>query len=247
MRMGILLPALLLVAGTHARTSDAGTKVRSIKVKKDQIVVVKTAPTIATIIQVPDRPNSVVLGNQSAFQVEYLDTAVTVKSLVPRSRGNLYIYTDYRRYSVELVTGDEGSADYIIYLDEPRSPTISPRLDRQARMRWKSVSRKASRDGLTIEVQRIGERADGFYLIEFTLESRLQLSLDPAWFWAVQGGKTRPIQNLFLNRLEIPSRGKVSGTLVLVRKEVEGKDPIRVEIRRKRTLSISTPKVTLWK
>lgn len=245
MRLIILLATMLGIAGTHARETEK--KVRRVEVKKDQIVLVKTAPTIATIIQVPDRPNSVVLGNQGAFQVEYLDTAVTIKPLAHRSKGNLYIYTDYRRYSVELSTGDEGVADYIVYLDDAKSAPKPERVNADSEVRWRVYRGLLAADGLTLSVHRIGERVDGFCLVEFTLSGKRDAKIDPAWFWIMQAGKARPIHNLFLNALTIPASGKVFGTLVLLKKEIDQGKPLRIEIRRKRTGVLTIPKEALWK
>lgn len=244
MRMSILLPALLLVAGTHAQSNEK--KVRRVQVKKDQIVLVKTAPTIATIIQVPDRPNSVVLGNQGAFQVEYLDTAVTIKPLTSRSKGNLYIYTDYRRYNVELVTGDESASDYIVYFDDARTTPKVPLAAPDSGVRWRNYRASVAIEDFSFSVHRIGDRVDGFCLIEFTLVGKKDSKIDPAWFWVTQRGKSRPIHNLFLNALAIPGNGKAFGTLVLLKKDIEASD-LRIEIRRKKTGALSIPKGVLWK
>jgi hypothetical protein len=243
--MSMVLPALMLVTGTHARATEK--KVRRIEVKKDQIVLVKTAPTIATIIQVPDRPNSVVLGNQGAFQIEYLDTAVTIKPLTSRSKGNLYIYTDYRRYSVELVTGSESAADYIVYFDDAKSIPKEPRTTPETGVRWRSLNSSLINDDLSFSADRIGERLDGYYLVEFTLSGKRGARIDPAWFWITQGGKSKPIHNLFLSALIYPKNGSVSGTIVLLRKDFGTADPIRVEIRRRKTAALLIPKVALWK
>ncbi len=59
--------------------------------KPDQIVTVKTALGLATIVQVPDVPTRLVIGNQSAFKVEYLDKAITIKPLRALVGTNLYI------------------------------------------------------------------------------------------------------------------------------------------------------------
>lgn len=244
MRLSILLPALLLVAGTHAQSNEK--KVRRVEVKKDQIVLVKTAPTIATIIQVPDRPNSVVLGNQGAFQVEYLDTAVTIKPLTSRSKGNLYIYTDYRRYSVELVTGDESASDYIVYFDDAKTAPKAPQAAHDTGVRWKNYRASVTSEDLTFSVHRIGDRIDGIFLIEFTLVGKKDSKIDPAWLWVTQEGKIRPIHNLFLNALTIPGNGKAIGTLVLLKKDIKASD-LRVEIRRKKTGTLLIPKGVLWK
>ncbi|MEN0057571.1 MAG: hypothetical protein AAGB31_01955 [Bdellovibrio sp.] len=59
-RIAFAILMFLLPLSTWAR-------VRTVEVKKDQIVTVRTALGVATIIQVPDRPNSLVVGDQSAF------------------------------------------------------------------------------------------------------------------------------------------------------------------------------------
>ena len=104
--------SLLLVffLSTHALA-----RVRKVEVTQDQIVTVRTALGIATIIQVPDRPNSIVVGDQAAFKVEYLDQAITIKPLRGGAKSNLYVYTDYRRFNVQLITGADASADYVVY------------------------------------------------------------------------------------------------------------------------------------
>jgi hypothetical protein len=102
----------------------ANTKIRRVIVSGDQIVTVKTALGIATIIQVPDRPNSVVVGDQDAFKVEYLDQAVTIKPLQPGAKTNIYIYTDWKRYNVELVSGSESVSDYVVYLENPKEKIV---------------------------------------------------------------------------------------------------------------------------
>ena len=103
-----LLASLLIFASF----SDlAFARVRKVPVSGDQIVTVKTAIGIATIIQVPDRPNSVVVGDQESFKVEYLDQAITIKPLHSGAKSNLYVYTDWKRYNVQLTTGSEAIAD----------------------------------------------------------------------------------------------------------------------------------------
>ena len=53
-------------------TFAAPSRVKRVPVLPDQIVTVKTALGIATIIQVPDRPNSLVVGDNEAFKVDML-------------------------------------------------------------------------------------------------------------------------------------------------------------------------------
>jgi len=217
----------------------AHARVRKIEVTLDQIVTVKTALGIATIIQVPDRPNSIVVGDQAAFKVEYLDQAITIKPLRGGANSNLYVYTDYRRFNVQLVTGAEGSADYVVYLDNPKPE--------KSTFRWMNMKRSLNNEGIRLTVKRAARTRDGMLLLEFNLISGKEQKLDPKWFWLTQGGVTRPIQNLFLSNLNVSPGAPVVGTLQILRSDVEENEPIRIELRRKKISFLTIPKVAAWK
>lgn len=219
----------------------ADARVRKVEVTQDQIVTVKTALGIATIIQVPDRPNSIVVGDQAAFKVEYLDQAITIKPLRGGANSNLYVYTDYRRFNVQLVTGAEGNADYVVYLDNPRSKP------EKSTLRWIDVKGSLENEGLRLTVKRAARTRDGMLLLEFDLTSGKEQKLDPKWFWLTQGGVTRPIQNLFLSNLSVHANAPISGTLQILRSDVDENEPMRIELRRKKISFLNLPKVAAWK
>lgn len=219
----------------------AHARVRKVEVTQDQIVTVKTALGIATIIQVPDRPNSIVVGDQAAFKVEYLDQAITIKPLRGGANSNLYVYTDYRRFNVQLVTGAESSADYVVYLDNPREKP------EKSDFRWMNVKRSLENEGLRLTVNRVARTRDGMLLLEFDLISEKNQRLDPKWFWLKQGGVTRPIQNLFLSNLSVHANAPVSGTLQILRSDVNENESMRIELRRKKISFLTIPKVAAWK
>ena len=91
---------LFIMLALNMTPSHAGQRVRHVAVQGDEIITVRTSIGIATIIQVPDRPNSVVVGDQESFKVEYLDQAITIKPLSQGVKSNLYVYTDWKRYNV---------------------------------------------------------------------------------------------------------------------------------------------------
>jgi hypothetical protein len=226
-----LMSALALYA-----TALASSRVKKVEVQKDQIVRVNTAMGIATIIQVPDRPNSVVVGDQDAFKVEYLDLAITIKPISPHGKSNLYIYTDYRRYNVELATGSEASADYVVYLENPVAKEKTPLTHHgSSAIAWKKISRSFKNDAVTFTVDRVGTARGGAIITEFTLTSSKHEQINPAWFWVTQGGVTRPIQNLFMSDVKISPGQKIHGSIQLLRSDLIGTAPARIEMRRKKT------------
>lgn len=219
----------------------SGARVRTVEVKKDQIVHVKTALGVATIIQVPDRPSSLVVGDQNAFKVEYLDQAITIKPLHGGARSNLYIYTDYRRFNVQLVTTSEPAADYVVYLaspiEKPKTPTSG----------WRSYRNILKNESLTLETKRLANALDGTLLIEFEVRSSIKEKFNPEWLWLTQNGKPKPIQGLALSAQDVSTGRPIKGVIQILRKDVSTDENLRIELRRKKTSYLTIPKGIAWK
>lgn len=239
----LLVPALSFAA-------DHSARVRHVECHTDQIVTVQTALGIATIIQVPDRPNSVVVGDQDKFKVEYLDQAITIKPLHAGAKSNLYVYTDYQRYNVQLVTGAEASSDYVVYLENVKTKPEKILKVKSAPLRWMPFVRSLTNDEIIFEVRRLGRASDGVLLIEFQLRALKKVSVRPEWIWFTQGGVARPIQNLFLASLDLNAGESTQGVIQVLWRDIDPTDslaPLRVELRRKKTSFLTLPKVNLWK
>ncbi len=219
----------------------ANTRVRRVSVIGDQIITVRTALGIATIIQVPDRPNSVVVGDQEAFKVEYLDQAVTIKPLDSSAKTNIYIYTDWKRYNVELISGAGAVADYVVYLENPKEKI------EVSEIKWIEFKRSFRNGDILLETKRIAKLKNGILQIEFYLTSEKKQSIHPEWIWITQGGKTRPINNLILSSLEITPHTKVQSVLQLLASDFESSETFRLEIKRDKTTFLTIKKVDSWK
>lgn len=225
---------LLMPLSTWAR-------VRTVEVKKDQIVTVRTALGVATIIQVPDRPNSLVVGDQSAFKVEYLDQAITIKPLHGGARSNLYIYTDYRRFNVQLVSGPEISADYVVYLENPQEKVKSSAIG------WRSYRNHLKNEALVFETKRLANTADGVLLIEFEVRSDTREKFRPDWLWLTQSGVTRPIHSLALSAQDLGNGRSIKGVMQVLKSDASTAEPLRIELRRKKISYLTIPKGVAWK
>ena len=236
----------LLALSLAAMTSEANQRVRRVAVQGDQIVTVKTSLGIATIIQVPDRPNSVVVGDQDSFKVEYLDQAITIKPLSGGAKSNLYIYTDWRRFNVALISGSEAIADYVVYLDIPKEkPQTTSNKD--SGIKWTDLKNSLKSDTLSLSIKRVGRTKEGILLVEFLVSSTVKEVFKPEWLWLTQSGETRTIHNLFMSALEVNPLRPISGVLQMREIDLTVNDPVRVELRRKRTSYLTIQKVTSWK
>ena len=232
-----------MIAVALSSAALGAERVKKLQVQKDQIIHVNTAMGIATILQVPDRPNSVVVGDQDAFKVEYLDLAITIKPIAPHGKSNLYIYTDYRRFNVELSTGPEASADYVVYLQNPTKKEDKAKIVSAAQdapgIHWKNVTRSFKNEHTTFQLNRVGKTKSGCMILEFTLSSTRDEQINPASLWVTQGGATRPIQNLFMSGIKVSPGQDIHGSIQLVTADFKNSTPIRVEMRRRKTTYLS--------
>jgi len=222
----------------HAEIAS-GRQVRKIQLKRDDIALVRTAVGIATIIQVPDRPTSVVLGDTNAFKVEYLETAITIKPLNHSSKSNLYIYTEARRFNVSLVTASQGAADYIVYLDSERQSLQPPKEQ------WQKFSVEKSNGALKVSIRRLGIVAD-FLALEFSLSSKKEMNFGPEWIWITQNGKTIPVQGLNLSGVKISPKIEILGGLMIRRGDLPNRDALVMEVRSSAPISIKLPGAGSW-
>lgn len=233
------LLAWLLILSSFSEVTFA--RVRKVPVSGDQIVTVRTAIGIATIIQVPDRPNSVVVGDQDSFKVEYLDQAITIKPLHPGAKSNLYVYTDWKRYNVQLTTGAESSADYVVYLENPKTKTT-----RSTTISWRTFANNLKNETLTLETRKLGTPREDLVAIEFEVSSSKKEKFDPSWLWITQSGQTRVIHNLFVSSLNLAPKTKVNGVIQILKSDINLNEPMRIELRRKKLSYLTIPKVDSW-
>jgi hypothetical protein len=233
----------VLVLAIPLAANAATTRVRRVSLAIDEIATVRTALGIATIIQVPDRPNSVVVGDLEAFKVEYLDQAITIKPLRRGVKSNLYVYTDYRRFNVQLVNSGDESADYVVYLENQKPKSA----DAKSALVWTSFKGRLTSDSLTLEIKRLGHAKNGVLIAEFQINGSKREAIKPEWIWVKQDGVTRPIQNLFLSNLEVKPGGSIQGVLQIQRSDIDTAKPLRIEFRRKKTSYLTIPKVSSWK
>lgn len=233
---------LAILVFLSSQIAIAQGRVRKVAVTNDQIVTVQTAIGIATLIQLPERPNSVVLGDQDSFKVEYLDKAITVKPLHSQARSNLYLYTDWKRYNVQLVTGTQNAADYVVYLDNKREEPVSA-----SPLRWKSFRGKITSTPFTLETKRATSTNDGSVLLEFNVSAIADQQFRPEWIWITQSGRVRPINQLFLSHGNAARDRPIHGVLQLLERDFDRREPIRLEVRRARTHFLTIPKAVVWK
>lgn len=222
--------------------ASAEQRIRHIIVNHDQIITVRTAIGIATIIQVPDRPNSVVVGDQDAFKVEYLDQAITIKPLHGGAKSNLYVYTDWRRFNVQLITGAESAADYVVYLDNQKEK----QKEVKTVISWMSYPKEMVNEHFSLSTKRLSRTKD-LMLIDFEVKTSVKEKFDPSWIWITQNNRTKPIHNLILSKIEIKPNEKTTGLIQILRSDIDESSNLKIELRLKKSSYVVLPKANSWK
>jgi len=219
----------------------ASNRVKSLKVAIDELALIHTAVGIATIIQLPEAVESVIIGDQGAFKVEYLDKAITIKPLRFGARTNLYVTTHTRRYNVRLETRSQDSSDYVVYL----APKV---LNEDGTIKWREFARSVSANGLTVETKRIGKTKDGFVVLEFTLKSNEDQKIKPDWFYLRQGKDQKVIHSLFLSSVDLSEKSPISSVITINTRDLVSEVPATMVLKYKLSkLSIDLSREVLWR
>lgn len=224
--------------------SLAANPARKVIVHKDEVVTIKTALGIATILQVPDQPTSVVLGDSSAFKIEYLNQAITIKPLHGHAVSNLYINTDFERYSVRLVTGAQAGADYVVYL-KPYSAPRPVSIASDKRLIWKKIGIRRKSDFGSFTLTRMA-KAENSIVVEIEMIPTSDGKIDPGVFWLLQGKSNTPIQDLFLSSLDAKKGKPLAATIVVKKSDLKSGAPVGLEIRLPHPISFSLREELLW-
>jgi hypothetical protein len=221
--------------------SSAHAQVRNVTVKSDDILTVKTALGIATIIQLPETIGSAIIGDQSGFKVEYLDRAVTIKPLRWGVKTNLYLVTEKRRYNIRLLTLSQESADYIVYVKAPDST--------QSATKWVKFGKSEEIDGAKLTIRKIGFSESGFILIDATLslKSSKDLVFKPEAVWIKQGTDSKVINGLFLSKTKLSREKPILIGISLARSDLKSKKPVTVELQLEKKISVTVSEDVLWK
>ncbi len=213
--------------------------IHTVKMKPDQILVVKTALGIATIIETPESVQSAIIGDQSGFKIEYLDRAVTIKPLRGNAKSNLYLQTANRRYDLRLETNRQESADYVVYLKA---------TDSSGPILWKEVSKTIVGKDLTLKCLRLARISNGFVLLDIRILSKNKEKLMPESIWLKQGTESKVINGLFLSKLEVSKDHPVMLGLTLLKSDLVKDQGVEVSIKGPyETLKMPLPAELLWK
>lgn len=230
----ISLLAFLLSQTVIQPVLATDARIRAQLMKPDDILTVNTGIGLATIVQFPETIQSMIIGDQSAYKIEYLDHSVTIKPLRSNAKTNFYVMTQSRRFDIKLQTVPQDLAQYVVYVKS---------VQKSDQVKWQTVSLKAETAGLSAMIDRVAATTDGLLLIEGHLISRNKTALvvQPKDFWALQGGKSKVLNSLFLADVKIEGGKPVLFGISILRRDLALNEPFTIEIRLPQKLSLTVP------
>ena len=213
---------------------------RTLSLAESNVAPIRTALGFTTMLNFDVRPSSVILGDQDAFKIEYAGNGLAIKPVIARAKTNLFVFTDYDRFSFQLIAGPQNEADYAIHVKgkRPYSEDTPDKADSRTRKIEKMIVKKIGSgkvcDGFELTVDSIAwERNGGTYQAKFgvrNVQSEIPvdgLHFQPGDFDVFQNRKSLPIENLYLDGLVFTKQlRKIQGTLVLAEANLKKGAPL---------------------
>lgn len=212
--------------------------IRKANLRPDGIININTALGIATIIQLPETIQSIIIGDQSGFKVEYLDKAVTIKPLRWGAKTNLYLVTEKQRYNIRLHTDRQESADFIVYVQTPKD---------EATVKWKNFEKRVQTANSTFEILRVGTSKAGFLILTGRLCTQDSQTIKPEEFWVFQGSSSRTINGLYISSNKASAKTPIEFGISLSKSDLEERKSLRIELKTNSAWALEIPWEVLWK
>lgn len=233
MRTAILVYLMAILVG-----EVGGAQVRTLAPKPDEIIDVRAALGIATLIYLPAAVLPSIIGDQTAFRIDALPNGVSIKPIRAGARTNLYLMTEKERFNFRLSTYPADRADFVVYigLGEPEPETV-----------WIDSNRETATEQISMRINRVGKTRRGFLLIDGVLRSSALLKVRPEDFWVTQKKESVVIDSLFISQSEARAGNPVRFALALSVSDLSEKKPLVLEFRGQRNISLALPDVTAWK
>lgn len=225
----VLITAFLL--SIYVKPGLSGS-VRFIEATPESVSRVQTALGYSTVVEFQSKPTQAVLGDQDAFKLEYIGNSVTLKPLLPGAKSNLFIFTDFGRFTFLISTGNAAHADFLVRV---RFKTVDPeRKSRPRGLRRRiSVGRKSSAQGFALAVHDFDISLESrnprdASLLRFEVSTAERpYAFQPASFGLQMGKRFIPIEQIYLDRLDLsPKSPPVQGTIAVLNQDWNRSEPL---------------------
>lgn len=192
----------------------------------DQNCQIRTSLGFATILQLPVKPQNILIGDGDSFKVETLGTNISIKPLVRNGKTNLFISHDSFKMSCLVFAEPSGRQPDLELHFQYRSESDTNGKDGvsvRASTRTTKIHRKEQKQGVTIqiiEIEQSSDRSDsrGANILHFSVQSKRFLIPISSGSFGVRVGKNFiEIESLFLEEGAVPKGSRpISGKIAIL-------------------------------
>ncbi|HLB59835.1 MAG TPA: TrbG/VirB9 family P-type conjugative transfer protein [Bdellovibrionota bacterium] len=187
----------------HAHHSYAD-KINEGVVSPKSISTIHTSVGYTSLIELPDRPRNVVIGDQDAFKVEFLGNTLAVKPLMSGVRTNLFIFTESDRFNCTLVSGSTSQVDYIVRL-ESNTPEV---------VRLNLLKTNGLYSVQLFDLKRGRRTAINTLRFKIINDTDSKILLDPYQINILLKNRPLPIESIFLESKSVKPHQAIEGNIV---------------------------------
>ncbi|MEQ1875506.1 MAG: TrbG/VirB9 family P-type conjugative transfer protein [Bdellovibrionia bacterium] len=185
-----------------------GSGVRDLNLKPRDVGTIRTSVGYSTVLQFNERPINVVIGNQSAFRVEFIKNNVTIKPISSGVKTNLFIFTENDRFNLTVVSGSSQGVDYVVRVKRTfEDPNKAAQLNRFSHS-----------NGVKLTLLRKIQGRDGTFLdFEISNQTNVKLKLLPDTLRIVRGKTPEAIKSAYFDTSTLAQGGLIRGTAYMPR------------------------------
>ena len=82
-------------------------RVKTVRLRDDTVSIISISHRGA-VLNFPTKPSKVVMGNQGAFAVEYINNDLAISPLRSNARAHVFVYLEGRRFNLDLIATPKG-------------------------------------------------------------------------------------------------------------------------------------------
>ena len=106
-KQGLFILGLLALLFVFIQKAQAKSSYRIVTCSDSKVMDIYVRPNFTTIVNFPIKPDNVVLGGKSLFNIEYIKNDLALTALTSHSNTNLFVYLYGRRCGFQLITSSQ--------------------------------------------------------------------------------------------------------------------------------------------
>ncbi|MBK7962360.1 MAG: hypothetical protein IPK04_14960 [Bdellovibrionales bacterium] len=172
-------------------------RVRTLPASSQEMPVIKLMTGRSTVLRFSSPPKKVIVGNQNYFNIEFIDSDVTIQPLASTA-SNLFVYGDSFTYGFILNVGHSGDYDDLVFIRNKVPAFATPKTEKESikvpvakkDLKFTIVVPKKSKIDLQGNAFKWNESINSFYADVFiTLKAQKTISTDSAKIQILSAGQ----------------------------------------------------------